>query len=74
MSGITRWLCGGCGAVHGWDCPYYPGGSLYMAPSERAKAQAKIKVEYTIRAPTGTFDAPFVDANDFRRAAREATR
>jgi hypothetical protein len=32
MSGIQQWLCGACGGVHGWSCPYFGGPGRYNPP------------------------------------------
>lgn len=42
-SGISQWLCGGCGQVHGWICPYFghPGKKLTVAELMQVKDRMK---------------------------------
>ncbi len=42
-AGIGPWLCGGCGQLHGWDCPYFPWGT--MTKSARAAAIRKMDAD-----------------------------
>jgi len=37
------WLCGGCGDVHGWVCPYYGAPSSKHTKAEIKEIKRKIK-------------------------------
>ena len=45
---IGQWLCGGCGQIHGWACPYFgdPGHSARMTTKEHEKIMRQVKTDY----------------------------
>ena len=43
--GVGSWLCGGCGQVHGWNCPYFGSPGRRMSAAERAEAERRMAAD-----------------------------